>query len=110
MKLTKTQLKRIIKEELESVMEQEDPNIQKIENIVYSLPEVTRENFTLDIQPPDPQLPGEYKVFHSEYAMGKLASLAKMSIQEITSKFEDAGFVVSERWSADHPVVLRKVN
>jgi hypothetical protein len=83
-----------------------DPNIQKIEDIVYSLPNVTRDNFTLNIQH-DPELPGEYKVFHSEYAMSELASLAGLRMShEITSMFEDAGFEVGETWNPKEPIVL----
>jgi len=103
MKITKTQLKQIIKEEIDRL--QVDSNIQKIEDIVYSLPNVTRDNFKLNIQH-DPELPGEYKVFHSELAMSKLASLARLPIDEIISMFEDAGFEVGERWSTREPIVL----
>ncbi len=103
MKITKRQLRRII---CEAVHMQVDPNIQKIEDIVYSLPNVTRDNFKLNIQH-DPELPGEYEVFHSEYAMSKLASLAGLRMShEITSMFEDAGFEVSETWSSKEPIVL----
>ena len=55
---------------------QQDPNIQKIEDVVYGLPNVTRQNFKLDIQHDPEYSPGEYQVFQSEYAMDKLASIA----------------------------------
>ena len=85
---------------------QQDPNIQKIVDVVYGLPDVNRQNFKLNIQH-DPELPGEYKVFHSEYEMDKLASIAGLRMShEITSMFEDAGFEVGETWSAKEPVVL----
>jgi len=121
MKITKTKLKQIIKEEIREVTDhwdnrdkiamsnmaepQQDPNIQKIVDVVYGLPNVNRQNFKLNIQH-DPELPGEYKVFHSEHAMSKLASLAGLSTDEITSMFLGAGFEVSERMTAEEPVVL----
>jgi len=86
---------------------QQDPNIQKIEDVVYGLPNVTRQNFKLDIQHDPEYSPGEYQVFQSEYAMDKLASIAGLRMShEITSMFEDAGFEVGETWSAKEPVVL----
>ena len=123
MKLTKAKLKQIIKEEIREVTDhwdnrdkiamskmaepQQDSNIQKIEDIVYSLPNVTRDNFELDIRHDPEYSPGEYQVFHSEYAMDKLASIAGLRMShEITQKFKDAGFEVGERWSTKEPVVL----
>ena len=86
---------------------QQDPNIQKIEDVVYGLPNVTRQNFKLDIQHDPEYSPGEYQVFQSEYAMDKLASIAGLRMShEIASMFEDAGFEVGETWSAKEPVVL----
>jgi hydrogenase maturation factor len=107
MKVTKRQLKQLIREEIESVMSHQDPNIQKIENIIYSLPNVSRDNFELHIEH-DPEYDGgEYTVFHSGYAMEKLASLAGLRMgHEIASMFEDAGFEVGETWSMKEPVVL----
>jgi hydrogenase maturation factor len=107
MKITKRQLKQLIREEIESVMSHQDPNIQKIENIIYSLPNVSRDNFELHIEH-DPEYDGgEYIVFHSGYAMEKLASLAGLRMgHEIASMFEDAGFEVGETWSMKEPVVL----
>ena len=108
MKTTKRQLRRIIKEEIENTMGNQDPNIQKIEDIVYSLPNVTRENFILDIVPPDEMgAPGEYEVFHSGYAMDKLASIAGLrSGYEIAMMFRDAGLVDGETWTLNEPIVL----
>jgi len=123
MKITKTQLRKIIKEEIREVtdhwdnrdkiamskmdMPQQDPNIQKIVDIVYSLPNVTRQNFELDIQHEPKYSPSEYQVFHSGYSMDKLASIAGLRMShEITSMFEDSGFEVGERWSEKEPVVL----
>ena len=124
MKITRRQLRQIIKEAIDSdgdgalnadelrdladnLEDDIDPNIQKIENIVYSLPNVTRDNFELNIQHDPEYSPGEYEVFHSEYAMSKLASLAGLRMShEITSMFEYAGFEVSETWSSKEPIVL----
>ena len=124
MKITRRQLRQIIKEAIDSdgdgalnadelrdladnLEDDIDPNIQKIENIVYSLPNVTRDNFELNIQHDPEYSPGEYEVFHSEYAMSKLASLAGLRMShEITSMFEDSGFEVSETWSSKEPIVL----
>ncbi len=123
MRITKRQLRKIIKEEIKEVTDhwdnrdkiamskmaepQQDPNIQKIEDVVYGLPNVTRQNFKLDIQHDPEYSPGEYQVFQSEYEMDKLASIAGLRMShEITSMFEDAGFEVGETWSAKEPVVL----
>ena len=119
MKFTKRQLKQIIKEELTDYWDNrdkiamsgmamaeppQDPNIEKIKNIVYSLPNVTEDNFELNIEK---NASGEYEVFHSEYAMDKLASLADLDrSHEIYSMFKNAGFEVGERWNAKEPVVL----
>lgn len=84
-----------------------DPNIQKIEDIVYNLPNVTKDNFELDIEHDPKYSPGEYQVFRSEYEMTKLASIAGLRMShEITQKFKDAGFEVGETWSSKEPVVL----
>jgi len=84
-----------------------DPNIQKIEDIVYNLPNVTKDNFELDIEHDPVYSPGEYQVFRSEYEMTKLASIAGLRMShEITQKFKDAGFEVGEMWSSKEPVVL----
>jgi len=123
MKVTKQQLKQIIKEEIREVTDhwdnrdkiamskmaepQQDPNIQKIVDVVYGLPDVNRQNFKLDIQHDPEYSPGEYQVFHSEYEMDKLASIAGLRMShEITSMFEKEGFEVSETTSAKEPVVL----
>ena len=93
--------------DLEQAEPQQDPNIQKIEDVVYGLPNVTRQNFKLDIQHDPEYSPGEYQVFQSEYAMDKLASIAGLRMShEITSMFKKKGFEVSETTSAKEPVVL----
>jgi hypothetical protein len=124
MKITKRQLRQVIKEEIKEITDhwdnrdkiamskmaepQQDPNIQKIEDVVYGLPNVTRQNFELDIEHDPKYSPDEYQVFHSEYAMNKLASIAGLRMShEITQKFKDAGFEVGETWSSKEPVVLR---